>query len=331
MSYHRACCCDTGSMYAAGLEEDGASVWRFTHLGSILARYLAPINMNWVAVAPDGTVAVGGPRSTLGPGAGGNPYFLWKLDSDLNFQWGFDRGAGSLNVWAIEFDADGSLYVGGFITSGTQGLWRLNSSGAIIWSQPWFTSPLDIDAAHVYASTFITGTGPVYRKHLKSDGTVIWSVGATDNVAATTALRVASDGSVYTGNGSLLEKRSGVDGTLLASYTMHATLAGIIRSIDIDASDNIYVSGLRNDGFDGIDKTIWQFDIDLNLLDSANSGAGRENSIQVDDSDGTLWTGGTEGPEASIRKWSSDLIQTAVFGPGNETLCATYGYRNIPT
>jgi len=174
-----------------------------------------------VAVAPDGSVYLGGYTASFGTGAADGDWDVLLLKYDaagtLIWQrtWGADQTSGFRNSgdddYALDLalGPDGSIHLGGVYSAGGSLILKMDPDGNVIWSRAWQHSiqghAQSIAVAgdgSVYIAGGINGFGAGHDDmlivKLASDGSLLWQQtwgGPINELARDVA--VAPDGSLY--------------------------------------------------------------------------------------------------------------------------------------
>ncbi|MBN2724290.1 MAG: SBBP repeat-containing protein [Deltaproteobacteria bacterium] len=134
-----------------------------------------------VAIDAEGSVYVAGQTyGDLYGQVGGNDAFLTKFDSSGNELWGRQWGSpGTETVYDVASDADGNIYVAGYILGNLYGqvgsndafLTKFDSSGNELWGRQWGSSESDFAyamAVNAEGNVFVTGytRGDMYGSSL---------------------------------------------------------------------------------------------------------------------------------------------------------------------
>ena len=225
---------------------------------------------NSVAVAPDGSVYIGG--QTQSAGAGKGDLLLAKFSSAGTLQWQRTLGGSSGNDYAISVAVapDGSVYTCGGTQSAGAGnsdffITKFSSSGTVQWYKTLGGSGTDTGysvavapdgSVYVYGYTTSAGAGSydAFLAKFSSSGTVQWqrTLGGRD-LEHGYSVAVASDGSVYvcgytksseTGNQNLpLIAKFSSSGTVQWQKTLGGNVFDGAQSIAVAPDGSVYVCG----------------------------------------------------------------------------------------
>ena len=268
-----------GSVYICGYTIAGAGSY-----DAFLAKFSSSGTVQWqktlggsgydvascVAVAPDGSVYIGG--QTQSAGAGKGDLLLAKFSSAGTLQWQRTLGGSSDNDYAISVAVapDGSVYTcGGTQSAGAGGsdclLAKFSSSGTVQWYKTLGGSGTDsgysvavASDGSVYVCGYTTSAGAgsydAFLAKFSSSGTVQWqrTLGGRD-IEQGYSVAVAPDGSVYTcgytkssetGNQNLgyIAKFSS-SGTVQWQKTLGGSGYDVAQSVAVAPDGSVYVGG----------------------------------------------------------------------------------------
>ncbi len=177
--------------------------------------------------------------------AGDRDVFIQKLNSDGDLIWVKSiGGTAEEKVWSVEVDASSNVYVGGNY-AGTcdfdPGVPTYPFTALGFWDD--FILKLDADGDFVWAGTFGGEAGDTYeRMDLDSDGN-IYSIGS---VTLTMDIEPGPGVTELTSSGStdFFIQKLDMDGNLLWAKQIGGTEQDRGYDLKLDASNNIYVTGL---------------------------------------------------------------------------------------
>lgn len=242
------------------------SVWRLYEDGTSRGIYDTGGNTKDIIVDSANSLYVGGVRV--------NDYTVWKMDASgsLDTTWGdgdsgkYDTGSADANEGArgVAVDASKNCYIAAERDESTfDNLYKLDANGDKVWS------------VHVRHNGINNVTYDSMGVGVDSSGDVF---------------RVGDpwvDG-LLAGQDSLF-KMSGVDGSYIAEENPNSSLTA---RVDVDASDNIYVSGNRTDS-----ESVWSYENDFTARWTYDTGE-RTWGVLVIPSVGILVTGKRSGSKS---------------------------------
>jgi uncharacterized delta-60 repeat protein len=182
-----------------------------------------------IAIAPDGSVYVGGYTGSFGTGAefGDWDVFLLKYDAAGALLWQRTWGAGRIQEFLraddyaldIALGPDGSVHLCGIYSDQGALALKLDANGNLIWSTSWETS---------------TGFGFAQSIAVASDGSV-YIAGGINGLGA--------------GFSDMLVLKLSADGALVWQQTWGGPINELGRDIAVGPDGNVYVAGEANSFF----------------------------------------------------------------------------------
>jgi len=203
---------------------------------------------------------------------------LWKLNTDLELQWLADIGDDTKVMYGVAVDDDGNVYV----TGDRNTLWNGNGSGSGVQRNVW---------------------------KLDSDGSFTASIdlGATINLVGLALLEnrtVAVVGPAVSGVSIWWTDFSTTLGTGYAGTSP--------KAVTIDKDGRTIAVGANTTGIN-----LWVFDVDYNLVATADVGGGSVDLNGVaTDSEGNIFVVGDLANGSNVWKLGSDLVQKWAFNTG---------------
>ncbi|TAE31874.1 MAG: hypothetical protein EAZ92_02200, partial [Candidatus Kapaibacterium sp.] len=247
-----------GGLYAGvvtKLNPTGTGLMFSTFLGggafSLNAMTIDASNNIYVTGGTDaGFPTTGGAYQTAYGGA--NSCYITKLNSTgtaLSYSTYFGGAGGSVG-YDISVDASGNAYISGHCGIGTGlpvtgGAYQTTANG----NNEGFVTKLNATGSALVYSTFLGGTGNDYPLYSKIDASGnIYVLGYTSGGFPTTggAYQTTYGGGMWD---ITLSKLNATGTTLLYSTYIGSTGDEIGRGLALDASNNVYVSGLSSGGF----------------------------------------------------------------------------------
>jgi len=197
---------DHSNAWVLRLDGEGNVKWQKTYGGS------GDDGVNAVALAPNGDIIVAGYTTSFG--AGGNDFWVLRLDANGNVKWQKTYGGGGDDgATSIAIAPNGDIIVAGYTTSfgaGGNDIWvlRLDENGNIKWQKTYGGSTLDeayavalapngdvIVAGHTYS--FGAGYEGVWVLRLDENGNIKWQkTYEGDNNDGANALAIAPNGDI---------------------------------------------------------------------------------------------------------------------------------------
>lgn len=235
-----------------------------------------------VAVDGSGNVYVTGYTSgVLGSSsAGGDDVFVRKYDSSGNVLWTAQLGgAGDDYGQSVAVDGSGNVYVSGSTggsdtTDGAAVLYKLDSSGAILWSKP--LGPVDSDARRVR----VDGSGNVYVAGRKvtqaylarytSTNALVWETVLSSSSAARGLALDASGNPFVAGeiNGDAFVASYSAAGAQQWLRQLGTADSDVAEGVAVDSA-GVYVAGSTDGPLAGPDPGLDRPDVFLRKYDAA--------------------------------------------------------------
>ncbi len=247
-----------------------------------------------------------------------------------------DGTSGNDISWDVEFDSDGNIIVGSVSYTNSESIVRkIDRKGNLLWSKS--VAGKGIYDIAIDSGGNIYGIGRINNFVVKydSNGNLLWNNLLGTAIADGGGAGIATDSAnnfvvtSHNSNGDLVVEKYDSNGNLIWSKTYSGAGFDHGYSVDVDNSDNVYVTGYTRSVLGGnSDVILLKYDSNGNLLWSRTFGGAKDdsaNSVTTDNSGNIYVTGRTQSFTNSVAsglllKYDSNgnLLWNKTFSPTDD-------------